>query len=423
MRILVVGGGAREHTLVWKLVQSPKVEKVYVAPGNAGTASIAENVDISPNDFDAIANLDNDKAIDLVMVGPEAPLADGIVDYLHSVGITAFGSTKEATLIESSKTFAKDLMFKYGIPCAKSQTFASLADAKVYVKSQPFPIVIKADGLAAGKGVIIAATEQEALAALDDIMGARVFGNAGNKVLIEECMVGKEVSLLVFTDGVTVVPMVPACDYKRIGDNDEGLNTGGMGSYSPPGFFDDNIKQDVIDRIAKPVVSAMNREGKSYRGVLYVGLMMTAEGPKVLEFNARFGDPETQVILPRLQTDMVEIMQAIIDGRLDEINIEWSNESCVGVVIASGGYPGKYQTGYEIDGLYNLDSDIQVFHAGTKLDENKVLTSGGRVLTVVASGKSIAEARDKVYANIPRISFDSATYRTDIAMREVTYSK
>ena len=423
MRILVVGGGAREHTLVWKLVQSPKVEKVYVVPGNAGTASIAENVDISPNDFDAIANLVNDKGIDLVMVGPEAPLADGIVDYLHSVGITAFGPTKEATLIESSKTFAEDLMFKYGIPCAKSQTFTSLADAQIYVKSQPFPIVIKADGLAAGKGVIIAATEQEALAALDDIMGARVFGDAGNKVLIEECVVGKEVSLLVFTDGVTVVPMVPACDYKRIGDNDEGLNTGGMGSYSSPGFFDDNIKQDVIDRIAKPVVSAMNREGKSYRGVLYVGLMMTAEGHKVLEFNARFGDPETQVILPRLQTDLVEIMQAIIDGRLDEINIEWSNESCVGVVIASGGYPGKYQTGYEIDGLYNLDSDIQVFHAGTKLDENKVLTSGGRVLTVVASGKSIAEARDKVYANIPRISFDSATYRTDIAMREVTYSK
>ena len=423
MRILVVGGGAREHTLVWKLVQSPKVEKVYVAPGNAGTASIAENVDISPNDFDAIANLVNDKGIDLVMVGPEAPLADGIVDYLHSVGITAFGPTKEATLIESSKTFAKNLMFKYGIPCAKSQTFTSLADAQIYVKSQPFPIVIKADGLAAGKGVIIAATEQEALAALDDIMGARVFGDAGNKVLIEECMVGKEVSLLVFTDGVTVVPMVPACDYKRIGDNDEGLNTGGMGSYSPPGFFDDNIKRDVVDRIAKPVVSAMNGEGKSYRGVLYVGLMMTAEGPKVLEFNARFGDPETQVILPRLQTDLVEIMQAIIDGRLDEINIEWSNEPCVGVVIASGGYPGKYQTGYEIGGLYNLDIDIQVFHAGTKLDENKVLTSGGRVLTVVASGKSIEEARDKVYANIPRISFDCATYRTDIAMREVIYSK
>jgi len=419
MKILVVGGGGREHTLAWKLAQSPQVDKVYVAPGNAGTASIAENVDISPNDFDAIADLATDKVVDLVMVGPEAPLADGIVDYLHSVGITAFGPTKEATLIESSKTFAKELMFKYGIPCAKSQSFTSLSDAQSYVKSQPFPIVIKADGLAAGKGVIIAGSEQEALLALEDIMGTRVFGDAGNKVLIEECMVGKEVSLLVFTDGVTVVPMVPACDYKRIGDNDEGLNTGGMGSYSPPGFFDDKIKQDVVDRIAKPVVDAMNKEGKPYRGLLYVGLMMTPEGPKVLEFNARFGDPETQVLLPRLKTDLVEIMQAIINGRLDEINIEWSSEPCVGVVMASGGYPGKYQTGYEIDGLDKLDDDILVFHAGTKLDGNKIVTSGGRVLAVVASGKSIAEARDKVYTNIEHISFDGATYRTDIALREI----
>jgi len=419
MKILVVGGGGREHTLAWKLAQSPQVDKVYVAPGNAGTASIAENVDISPNDFDAIADLATDKVVDLVMVGPEAPLADGIVDYLHSVGITAFGPTKEATLIESSKTFAKELMFKYGIPCAKSQSFTSLSDAQSYVKSQPFPIVIKADGLAAGKGVIIAGSEQEALLALEDIMGTRVFGDAGNKVLIEECMVGKEVSLLVFTDGVTVVPMVPACDYKRIGDNDEGLNTGGMGSYSPPGFFDDKIKQDVVDRIAKPVVDAMNKEGKPYRGLLYVGLMMTPEGPKVLEFNARFGDPETQVLLPRLKTDLVEIMQAIINGRLDEINIEWSSEPCVGVGMASGGYPGKYQTGYEIDGLDKLDDDILVFHAGTELDGNKIVTSGGRVLAVVASGKSIAEARDKVYTNIEHISFDGATYRTDIALREI----
>jgi phosphoribosylamine--glycine ligase len=251
-------------------------------------------------------------------------------------------------------------------------------------------------------------------------MESRVFGDAGNSVLIEECMVGKEVILLVFTDGKTVVPMIPACDYKRISDNDEGLNTGGMGSYSPPGFFDDYVKQSVLDTIAKPVVEAMKAEGRPYRGVLYIGLMMTQEGPKVLEFNARFGDPETQVLLPRLKTDLVEIMQAIIEGRLDEINIEWSNEPCVGVVMASGGYPGKYRTGYVIDGLDKLDNGVQVFHAGTKLDNGKVLTSGGRVLAVVASGKSIAEARDKVYANIPRISFDGATYRTDIALREIT---
>ncbi|MFC1979023.1 phosphoribosylamine--glycine ligase [Chloroflexota bacterium] len=420
MNILVVGGGAREHTLVWKLAQSPQVDKIYVAPGNAGTASIAENIDISPNDFDAIADLAQDKGINLVMVGPEVPLSAGIVDYMHSAGITAFGPTKEATLIESSKSFSKELMFKYDIPCANSQSFTSLVEAQSYIKSQHFPIVIKADGLAAGKGVIIAGTEQEALAALEDIMGGRVFGDAGNKVLIEEYMVGKEVSLLVFTDGVTVVPMVPACDYKRIGDNDEGLNTGGMGSYSPPGFFDVKLKQDVVEHIAKPVIDAMDKEGKPYRGVLYIGLMMTSEGPKVLEFNARFGDPETQVLLPRLRTDLVEIMQAIIDGHLNEIDIEWSSEPCVGVVMASGGYPGKYQTGYGIEGLDNLDGDIQVFHAGTKLDNDNVLTSGGRVLTVVASGKSIAEARDKVYANIPRILFDGATYRTDIALREVT---
>ncbi len=420
MEVLVVGGGGREHTLVWKLAQSPKVIKVYAAPGNAGTAAIAKNVDIKPDDFDAIAGFAKDKGVDLVMVGPEAPLAAGIVDYLHSEGITAFGPTKEAAVIESSKAFSKELMFKYGIPCARSETFTSLEEAQIYVKSQPCPIVIKADGLAAGKGVIIAATEQEALAALDDMMTGRVFGDAGSKVLIEECMVGKEVSLLVFTDGTTVVPMVPACDYKRIGDNDEGLNTGGMGSYSPPGFFDDKVKQDVLDRIAKPVIEAMKNEGKPYRGVLYIGLMMTSEGPKVLEFNARFGDPETQVILPRLKTDLVEIMQAVIDGQLGEIDIEWSNDPCVGVVMASGGYPGKYKTGYEITGLDKLDSGVIVFHAGTKPDDGRVLTSGGRVLAVVASGSSIADARDKVYDNIRRVRFDGSVYRSDIALREVT---
>lgn len=419
MKVLVVGGGGREHALVWKLEQSPKVDKIYAVPGNAGTASIAENVDISPDDFSALANLAGDKGIDIVVVGPEAPLAAGIIDYLHAAGVTAFGPTKEATLIESSKAFAKELMFKYGIPCASSQTFTSLAEAQDYVKSQPSPIVIKADGLAAGKGVIIATTQQEALAALADIMETRVFGDAGNRVLIEECMVGREVSLLVFTDGKMVIPMVPACDYKRIGDNDEGLNTGGMGSYSPPRFFDDEVKRDIVDRIAKPVVEAMAKEGRPYRGVLYVGLMITEDGPKVLEFNARFGDPETQVILPRLKTDLVEIMQAIMDGRLNEVDIEWSNESCVGVVMASGGYPGKYQTGYEIIGLDKLDTDIVVYHAGTKLDDNKVLTSGGRVLAVVATGKSIAEARDKVYSNIPLITFEGATHRRDIALREV----
>ena len=420
MKILVVGGGAREHTLVCKLAQTPIVDKIYVAPGNAGTSSIAANIDISPNDFDKLVGFANENDVGLVVVGPEAPLANGIVDHFHNAGISAFGPTKLASIIESSKTFSKELMFKYGVPCAASRTFDTLSEAQSYVKTQPLPIVIKADGLAAGKGVIIATTEQEALSALEDIMGQRVFGDAGNSVLIEECMVGKEVSLLVFTDGKTVVPMIPACDYKRIRDNDEGPNTGGMGSYSPPGFFDDKAKQTVMDTIAVPVVEAMNAEGRPYRGVLYVGLMITSDGPKVVEFNARFGDPETQVLLPRLKTDLVEIMMAVDEGRLDEIDIEWSDDPCVGVVLASGGYPGKYGTGYEITGLDSLDDGIEVFHAGTKLDGSKVVTSGGRVLTVVASGATIAIARDKVYANIGRIGFEGANFRADIALREVS---
>jgi phosphoribosylamine--glycine ligase len=353
-----------------------------------------------------------------VVVGPESPLAAGIVDKLQSLGIPAFGPTKEGALIESSKVFAKRLMHKYGIPCAEDAVFSSFKEAEAYVKKQPIPLVIKADGLAAGKGAIVAQSMGEALKALSDIMEKRVFGDAGNQVLVEECLVGRETSLLAFTDGVTVVPMVTARDYKRAYDYDRGPNTGGMGCYSPSRFLDKESSNKAIKTIVEPVVKAMAKEGKPYKGVLYTGLMLTAEGPKVLEFNARFGDPETQVQLPLLKSDLVDIMLAVIDGKLAKTKVEWNNGACVGVVMASGGYPGSYKQGFPIAGLDKIDSDILVFHAGTKSDGGKICTAGGRVLTVVAAGKTVAEARERVYLNLPRISFEDCHYRKDIAAEE-----
>jgi phosphoribosylamine--glycine ligase len=420
LKIMVIGGGAREHALAWKIAQSPKVKGLYVAPGNAGTASIARNLNIHPNDIEPLAKTAKDLGIGLTVVGPEVPLASGIVDHFERLGLPIFGPTKAATRIESSKVFAKKLMQKYAIPCPNSVTFSNYSEAKEYLESQPSPLVVKADGLAAGKGVTVASSTDEALRALSDIMEGKIFGSAGDSVVIEECLTGKEVSLLAFTDGKTVVPMVPACDYKRVFDNDQGPNTGGMGSYSPPGFFDAKLTQRVIKTILQPTVRAMAQEGMLYKGVLYAGLMLAADGPKVLEFNARFGDPETQAILPRLKTDLVDILLAIIDNRLSELAMEWSNDACVGVVMASGGYPGNYRTGFTITGLDKLDKEILVFHAGTKLGENsQVYTDGGRVLTVTATGKTMAEARAKAYQNLPRIHFDDYHYRTDIAAREV----
>jgi phosphoribosylamine--glycine ligase len=311
-------------------------------------------------------------------------------------------------------------MQKYGIPSPNGITFTGYPEARKYLESKPTPIVVKADGLAAGKGVIIATSGEEASKALSDIMEAKIFGPAGDSVVIEECLTGKEVSLLAFTDGKNVVPMVAACDYKRVFDNDQGPNTGGMGSYSPPGFFDAKLTRQVIETILQPAVRAMANEGMPYKGVLYAGLMITADGPKVLEFNARFGDPETQAILPRLQTDLVDILLAIVDNKLSQMSVEWNNDACVGVVMASGGYPGNYKTGFPITGLDKLNEEIMVFHAGTKLGENsQVYTDGGRVLTVTATGKTTAEARDKVYRNLPRIHFEGCHYRQDIAAREV----
>jgi phosphoribosylamine--glycine ligase len=419
MKIMVVGGGAREHTLAWKLSRSKKVREIYVAPGNAGTAQIARNLDISPTNLDALAGTAKENKIDLVVVGPEAPLAAGIVDKLDSLGIPAFGPTREAALIESSKVFAKRLMHKYGIPCAKDAVFSSFKEAEAYVKKQPVPVVIKADGLAAGKGAIVAQSMDEALKALSDIMERRVFGDAGNRVLVEECLIGRETSLLAFTDGKTVVPMVTARDYKRAFDKDMGPNTGGMGCYSPSKFLDKKAIDKAVKTVVEPVVKAMAKEGRPYKGVLYTGLMLTTEGPKILEFNARFGDPETQVQLPLLKSDLVDIMMAVIGGTLSRTRVEWDSGACVGVVMASGGYPGSYKQGLPVSGLERVDPNIVLFHAGTKMDGGKIYTAGGRVLTVASTGKTIAEARERVYLNLPRISFENCHYRKDIAAEEV----
>ena len=330
--------------------------------------------------------------------------------------MAVFGTTKKATEIESSKVFAKELMQKYNIPCARSASFSEYSQAKEYVQQQTPPIVVKADGLAAGKGVTVAETTRQALDVLSNIMESRIFGAAGDKVLIEECLSGREMSAFAFTDADTVVSTPPACDYKRIYVGDRGANTGGMGSYSPPYFYSSTLAKTVTETIMEPTVKAMRQEDRPYKGVLYGGLMITNDGPKVLEFNARFGDPEAQVTLPLLKTDLVDIMLAVVNHRLDQINVGYSDEACVGVVMASGGYPGSYKTGFPITGLDNLDKDILVFHAGTKLESGQVLTNGGRVLTVVAMGKTLAEARKKVYANIPRIHFEGCHYRKDIAI-------
>ena len=420
MKILVVGGGGREHTLAWKIAQSPGVEKVIAAPGNAGTAAIAENLNLHPTDIEGLGKATKEKGIDLIVVGPEAPLASGIVDYFDNLGIPIFGPTKAATQIESSKVFTRNLMEKYGIPCPEGAIFSSYSEAREYLQEQSPPVVIKADGLAAGKGVIIADSVAEAEKALGDIIEAKIFGSAGDRVIIDEYLSGREVSLIAFTDGKTVSPMVPACDYKKIWDNDQGPNTGGMGSYSPPGFFSTGMTEKVTKDILVPTVKAMAKEGMFYKGVLYAGLMIVDGEPVVLEFNARFGDPETQVVLPLLKTDLVDILMAVVQGNLDQVKIEWSPEACVGVVAASGGYPGSYKTSFPIQGIDNVDKDVLVFHAGTRMGNDGIIyTGGGRVLTVVGMNKDMAEARKKVYHNIPKIYFEGCYYRRDIALREI----
>ena len=421
MNILVVGSGGREHTLVWKLCQSPRVNEIYAAPGNAGTGARAHNLDISPTDIEGLAAAAQNHDIDLTMVGPEAPLAEGIVDHFSRLGLIAFGPTREAARLESSKIFAKELMTKYGIPCARGRAFDDLEEARRHIATIEPPMVIKADGLAAGKGVTVAQSRDEALKAVGDAMEARVFGPAGARVIIEECLLGKEVSVFAFSDGVTVTPLVAGCDYKRVLDGDRGPNTGGMGSYSPPEFLDRDLAKQIQERILDVTVKAMASEGIAYKGVLYGGLMITDEGPKVLEFNVRFGDPEAQVILPRLDTDLVDIILAVVNGSLAELETCWRQEACVAVVMASKGYPGTYAKGHLITGLDSLDEGVTVFHAGTSMElregenDSQVVTSGGRVLSVVGRGGTLAEARTAAYRNVRRIHFQGCHYRTDIA--------
>ncbi len=417
MKVLVIGSGAREHTITWKLSQSRKIDKLYAAPGNAGMKAIAEIADINAVDTEGMLKFAKENRIDLTVVGPEQPLAAGMVDLFQNNGMAIFGPTQKAAEIESSKVFSGALLEKHGIPSAKNVSFTDFSKATEYLNKQTAPIVLKADGLASGKGVIIAESIKDAQQALADMMQNKSFGKSGDSVVIQEYLRGREMSFFVFTDGKTVLPTVPACDYKRIYDGNKGPNTGGMGSYSPPEFYTKILGDIIMKTIMKPTIMALADEGRPYEGTLYGGLFITpSKTPKIIEFNARLGDPETQVVLPRMKTDLLEVILAILENRLDKINIEFEDNAAIGVVMASGGYPGSYKTGFPIKGLGGVDKDIMVFHAGTKTGKNgEVLTSGGRVLTVVAKGKNLAEAREKVYNNISRISFEGCYYRKDIA--------
>ena len=420
MNVLVVGNGAREHAIAWKLSQGPSVGRLYVAPGNAGTHSIATNVPIGAEDIAPLIDFASGNAIDLTVVGPEAPLASGIVDSFTASGLLAFGPSRAAARIEGSKSFAKSLMADCSIPTAASETFTDFEGANAYLDTCPIPIVVKADGLAAGKGVTVALTREDARAALHDSMLDRQFGDAGDCVVIEEFMEGKEVSVFAFVDGEYVSPMVAACDYKRVGDGDTGPNTGGMGSFSPPLQQHWNADMEALVRatIMEPVTKGLVEIGSPYRGVLYLGMMLTEEGPKVVEFNCRFGDPETQVILPRLKSDLAQILHATARGELEDMRIEWDDRACVGVVAASGGYPASYTTGHPISGVTDVDYEATVFHAGTKLIDEATVTDGGRVLTVSALADTLEHARARAYESIRRISFKDGFYRTDIAATE-----
>ena len=415
MNILVIGSGGREHALYWKLSESPQTEQIYAIPGNPGMGASAA---IALDDHAAILRFAKEHEIGLVVVGPEVPLMNGLVDELEAAGIRAFGPRANAAEIEGSKSFAKDLMKKYGIPTARYEVFTAAEPARAYIRQEGTPIVVKADGLAAGKGVIVAMTEQEALDAVDAIMEDHSFGDAGARVVIEEFMEGEEASLLAFTDGTTIRPMISAQDHKRAYDGDRGPNTGGMGTYAPAPVMTPEMTERAVEEVLKPTIAAMAKEGRIYRGCLYLGLMVTADGPKVVEFNARFGDPETQVVLPLLDSDLVAIMCACADGTLADVPIRWKDDAAVCVVLASGGYPGHYEKGQEIHGLADAEAmGALVFHAGTAMKDGKLVTNGGRVLGVVGRGADICSAVDAAYAAATKISFKDAYYRKDIAHR------
>jgi phosphoribosylamine--glycine ligase len=416
MKILLVGSGGREHALAWKIVQSRHCEKLFCAPGNAGTSAIAENIQINAEDIDALAGFAEKQKIDLTVVGPEVPLVLGIVDRFEKCGLKIFGPSGKAAMLEGSKAFAKKIMQKYGIPTAESREFVSAEEAFSYLKKQKAPIVVKADGLAAGKGVLICSSLEEAENAVKKIMLENAFGEAGKKIVIEEFLEGEEASFLAFSDGKTVKPMVSSQDHKRVFDNDEGPNTGGMGACSPALIVTKKLEKKILREIMQKTIDAMKKEGAKYKGVLYAGLMIKNGKIKVLEFNARFGDPETQAILPRMDSDIVEIMLACIKGTLKGKKIEWSKKPCACVVLASGGYPGHYEKNKEIFGL-EKNCNAFVFHAGTKKENNKILTNGGRVLGISALGKTIGEAIQNAYFAAEKISFEKMHYRRDIGQK------
>lgn len=417
MKVLVIGGGGREHAICWKLSKSPKVDELYCAPGNAGIAEVAKCVDIGVMDFEKIADFAKKEAFDLVVVGPDDPLAGGIVDVLEEKGLRVFGPRKNAAILEGSKAFSKDLMKKYGIPTAAYETFDTPEAALKYLETASVPIVLKADGLALGKGVLICNTREEAKEGVKTLMLDKQFGHAGDRIVVEQFMTGREVSVLSFVDGKTIKIMTSAQDHKRAKDGDQGLNTGGMGTFSPSPFYTKEVDEFCRKYIYQATVDAMKSEGREFKGIIFFGLMLTADGPKVLEYNARFGDPETQVVLPRMKNDIVDVFEACIDGTLDQIDLQFEDNAAVCVVLASAGYPEHYEKGKKITGLENFkDKDgYYVFHAGSKFDaEGNILTNGGRVLGVTATGKDLKEARANAYKATEWIHFENKYMRHDI---------
>lgn len=414
MKILVVGGGGREHALIWKLKQSPLVGEIYCAPGNAGIGEIAKNTDIAPRDIDKLVEFSREMGIDLAIVGPEEPLVKGIVDKFRQNNINIIGPTQDAARLEGSKSFAKKFMRRYNIPTARYDEVANLEEASKAIEKHTCPVVIKADGLAAGKGVFICETKEEALNAAKQLLEGGILGEAGNNLVIEEFLEGIETSVLCFIDNNTILPMVSSQDHKRVFDNDKGEMTGGMGTYSPNYIYTEEVANQVEESILKPTLMGIQKEKMDYRGVIFVGLMITKEGPKVLEYNVRLGDPETQVVLPRLETDLAEIFNKIIDNKLSQVKIGWKEEAAVCVILASQGYPDNYKKGFEITGLDSIEDGLLIFHSGTSKLGGKIVTNGGRVLGIVGRAETVEEARQKVYKNIDKVHFKGAFYRSDI---------
>lgn len=425
MKVLVVGGGGREHALVRKIKESKKVDEIFCTPGNGGISYDAKCFDVAATDIDGVVNLAKEIKADLVVVAPDDPLVAGMVDALNEAGFKTFGPRANAAIIEGSKVFSKELMQKYNIPTAEYKVFDNAEEAIEYIKERnEFPTVIKADGLALGKGVIIPENLDDAIAGVKEIMEDKIFGASGNNIVVEEFLTGPEVSVLAFTDGKCVKPMVSSMDHKRALDGDKGLNTGGMGTVSPNPYYTQEVAKECMDKIFMPTINAMNNEGRTFKGCLYFGLMITPKGPKVIEYNCRFGDPETQVVLPRLKTDIVDIFEAIDNETLSDLDVEWSDDACACVIMASGGYPKSYPKGIEITGLSNGQLDgVTVYHAGTKLQDNKLVTSGGRVLGITALGDTLENALKKSYDAVEKIHFEGAHYRRDIGKRALEANK